>query len=230
MRRLYFLSDLHLEVKGNIGVKYLFKPTEGYRNFLALCGDIGNPFSKEYREFLDNHSKLYEKIFLILGNHEYYYNNIEDVDAEMLKIKESYSNIIPLQKETINIDDDITVAGCTLWTEVDESAEKIVNDYTKIYTGDLKIKYLDILSKHYDMREWIEEQTKNIQSKNIQSKKNRKIIMLTHHAPSKKMLNSKYFNDSTNICYASDCEDLIKDPIILWISGHTHHSTKQIIM
>lgn len=49
-----------------------------------------------------------------------------------------------------------------------------------------------------------------------------KTIVVTHHAPSYKMLDKK--NKTLNSYYATDLEHLFKPPLVAWFSGHTHVS------
>jgi predicted phosphodiesterase len=45
------------------------------------------------------------------------------------------------------------------------------------------------------------------------------VVVITHHIPS---YFEKSHMDRTIECFASDCDDLIKPPVKLWIYGHTH--------
>lgn len=69
---------------------------------------------------------------------------------------------------------------------------------------------------------WLKEQIKLTPSKE-------KVIIVTHHAPSIKMIDKKYHNDPLSHCYYSDLESLCKRPVIAWFSGHTHGSTSHYI-
>jgi hypothetical protein len=56
--------------------------------------------------------------------------------------------------------------------------------------------------------------------------------MITHHLPSYDLIDEKYKTvnlNSVNQCFASNTDNLIKEPIILWIFGHTHQPTEKII-
>jgi predicted phosphodiesterase len=51
------------------------------------------------------------------------------------------------------------------------------------------------------------------------------IIMITHHLPSFKLIHSDFLTDkykNYNQCFASNCDQYFKDPIKIWIFGHTH--------
>nr|AEX62620.1 putative metallo-dependent phosphatase [Moumouvirus Monve] len=77
MRILKYASDLHLEHLDNIYKPKIielwnFNTSEKDEYFLALVGDIGNPFQKNLELFLENVSSKYSLVFYIPGNHEYY--------------------------------------------------------------------------------------------------------------------------------------------------------------
>ena len=80
------MSDIHLELRNNIPT---IKPIDD-NSYLALCGDIGNPFLPQYNKFLGIHSKLFVHILIVSGNHEYYSweedRTIEVIDEEIDKI------------------------------------------------------------------------------------------------------------------------------------------------
>jgi len=253
-RRLYFISDIHHEMlKPVTSSKIEIVPIENdnCRNFLALCGDIGNPFDDKYRNFISRHSKRFERIFIVSGNHEYYSNGkqrtIDKIDEQLMHLSNEFENVHFLQKTTFSVEDTIFL-GCTLWTEADQFIEDNMNDYNRIYIdeegkrahfkylnsgtnfGGYKtrkkyiredrrlIKYMDIYSLHHDMKFWIGETLENIKE-NI---KDKKVIVLTHHAPSFKMLQGLKHDERFVYGYASDCEKYFQDPLIAWISGHTH--------
>lgn len=63
------LSDLHLEV----GQQYSSFEIPTSAPFLILAGDIGRLIDyHSYLAFLALHTRRFEKVFLILGNHEFY--------------------------------------------------------------------------------------------------------------------------------------------------------------
>lgn len=251
-KRLYFISDLHHELlKPTSSSKIEITPIESdnCRNFLALCGDIGNPFDDKYQAFISKHAQIFEKIFIISGNHEYYSNKkqktIEKIDEQLQSFCSKFGNVHFLQKSTIEIDDTVFL-GCTLWTEADQFVEDNMNDYNRIYIDDEDkrahfkylnsgtnfggyktrkkyiregrrlIKHMDIYALHHEMKFWIGKTLKEI------ALKNKKAIVLTHHAPSFKMLDGLKHDERFAYGYASDCTKYFQHPLIAWISGHTH--------
>jgi predicted phosphodiesterase len=49
------------------------------------------------------------------------------------------------------------------------------------------------------------------------------VVVMTHHLPSMDLIDEKYKGYvDYNPFFASDCSELLKDPVKIWISGHTH--------
>lgn len=225
MKKLQYVSDIHLELRKIDDIPTI-QPIDA-NAYLALCGDIGNPFLPNYKKFLGIHSKLFIHILIVSGNHEYYTNttkrSMEMVNKEINTICLSYPNITYLNKSKIIIGNTKFI-GCTLWSDVSNIktlAENIMNDYKHIYvTGSRKINLLkaeNVISLNKNMKDWIQKQLVKI------SDKYNKIIILTHHAPSFKMLSH---DDIYSPCYGNDMDNLMSSYISHWISGHTHDSIK----
>ena len=67
--RIQVLSDLHLEV----GQQYSTYTFPASAPFLLLAGDIGRLIDYDaYLGFLEAQVARYKKVFLVLGNHEFY--------------------------------------------------------------------------------------------------------------------------------------------------------------
>ena len=52
--------------------------------FLALLGDIGLVTTAEYKNFLLDMADKFEKVFVILGNHEFYHGNYAGTRKRLL--------------------------------------------------------------------------------------------------------------------------------------------------
>lgn len=269
-RRLFYVSDIHLELRKDKLVNDITiiprasdKPV---RNFLALCGDIGCPFHPNYEKLMERHSPLYERIFIITGNHEYYTSKkqrtMAEVEAKLRELVAAFPNVTFLHTNEPYLVDDTLFVGCPLWTPVGGEAETYMNDYRKIYVydasekprhistaiegdgmfsyqtnsmGQVRKKWIkagrrllrgyDVIQMYGIMSTYLEEMVAmdftNLDSA-LDKEKIQKIIILTHHAPSYKMIQQKYPTDSTFNAYASDMEYLFKPPVVCWISGHTH--------
>ena len=68
------------------------------------------------------------------------------------------------------------------------------------------------------MKEWLQKQIDKFDPTDSNQTYDN-IIILTHHAPTFKLLN---ISDLYSPCYGTDCENLMGPPVSHWISGHTH--------
>jgi hypothetical protein len=58
------------------------------------------------------------------------------------------------------------------------------------------------------------------------------IVILTHHLPSYELIDDKFKVigiNKFNQCFASDCSEFFKEPVKLWLYGHTHKPKVAII-
>jgi predicted phosphodiesterase len=217
--KIQYISDIHLE---HYGENFLKLPVVA--EYLALVGDIGYPSRNNYKEFIKWCSENYMKVFLILGNHEYYYEeNMDNSKAIVLEIISNYDNIYLLDNDKIEVED-YTILGTTLWSCVPEEAssvvEKYVNDYHNINIYGMPINNIDITNNFFNKNvKWLEKELNEAQENN------RKFIILTHHAPLiEKTSDPKYeiHDRQLNYAFSSDLSYLMKEPIKAWIFGHTH--------
>jgi len=73
--RIQVVSDLHLDVNPRRNVKYNINPSAPY---LALAGDIAELKNCHILfPFLMEMCNKFEKVFYVMGNHEYYTNKFE---------------------------------------------------------------------------------------------------------------------------------------------------------
>jgi len=221
--KFQYLSDIHLETHTFPHQTWSkIKPCAPY---LIIAGDLGNVFDQWYKRFLSEVSSQFKYVFLISGNHEYYYvkgHFISDtdqwmsyVDQEIEKITKGFKNVIFLQNKLFLIPDThIAVYGTTLWSDIldDERSDirKYINDYNKIpnfttgkssqlYRQNVK-KLLSALDDHPDY----------------------KFIVISHHLPSYDLIASKYLNCGLNSAFTSQIELAKREQILAWVAGHTH--------
>ena len=130
--------------------------------------------------------------------------------------------------------------GCTLWSDISSVSsivENMMNDYKNIYINSEvsvgrkvnfsnnyinKTRYIrpwrrllssqDVINYHIQMKNFLINEISN-------SDMETNLIVITHHAPSFKMLD---ISDNLSCCYGSYCDDLMVEPVKYWISGHTH--------
>ncbi len=227
--KIKYFSDLHLEflpqLKSGWVEKLLKNNSTDLTNsidVLVLAGDIGDPFSTMYKEFLIQINQLFPRTYLITGNHEYYNKNkksqsIESIDLIIKDIIESLSlsNI----KFLSNSYDDwggFRFVGSTLWSKI-INQRYLINDFEIIKNMTVQ-KYNSL---HLESKNFIEQ---TILSSELP------IIMITHHLPSYSLIDPKYAScGEYNQCFASDLDHLITSPIKAWFYGHTHTPNYKIV-
>lgn len=216
--KLRILSDIHLEFTKN-GIKWINQliPTTVTNNILILAGDIGNPTSKLYKQFIATIAPLYYKVILISGNHEMYQNTLnhrngeikrygltmEQIDNTLYELTKNYDNVHYLQKDEVIIDN-IRFLGCTLWT--DPTSDRSINDYVYIRDFDSTIRK----QLYNDHKTWL--------TNKLSEPTTLRTIVITHHLPSEQLLSVHSKHDCF---YYTDLEELI-NKVDYWICGHSH--------
>lgn len=215
----HIISDIHLEfryysMKSHINKNNRNGIPENEEINLILAGDIGYPEQQTFKDFIESVSKLYDNVFVIAGNHEYYKKDIDDTKKLLKEVYDTYENIYFLDNQVV-VHNDVHIIGSTLWSYVDEKdpARKYpINDYN--YIKNFTIDESNRLYK--ECKEFLETSI----SKSNQEAKN--CIVITHHIPSFSLIDPMYKDGEINSYFASNCDDLIKKPIKLWVYGHTH--------
>jgi Icc-related predicted phosphoesterase len=54
-------------------------------------------------------------------------------------------------------------------------------------------------------------------------------VVVTHHLPHPNSVHPRYTGDSLNPSFASDLSALVREPVKLWIHGHTHESMDYVV-
>jgi predicted phosphohydrolase len=209
---LQYCSDIHLEYKShNNWLKF-----KRIGKYLALCGDIGNPFSISYQQLIHHASDSYEKTYILTGNHEYWQSEkkytMNDVDYKINEICNKYNNIHFLNDKNIQYLEGYKIVGCTLWT----NRKIISNDNNNIFIQNNKnISIGEINKLHYSHKKFI---FNNIKTQHP-------TIVLTHHLPSYQLVAEKYKTDyykSRQELINNNLDSYINYPIKYWLCGHSH--------
>jgi hypothetical protein len=239
---LQYISDIHLEKDSSISFSNLLNPSAVD---LALCGDIGDPYSPIYEEFLKWCSTRWNRVFLISGNHEYFLDRpdinktVEKIDEHIKHLcKKVSSNVYFLQKDVVLIDTyKIAIIGATLWSAPDL---RIWDRLTSGFIGDpgLRGEYnaifkrdentnmmrpyhpIDITSLHMEHKYFI---SKMLGPFETVIPADYRVIVLTHHLPSFSMNPPEFALHPLCSCYASAMDAMIKEPVVAWLCGHSHN-------
>ena len=120
--RIHLLSDLHLDFAE---WNWSLTPLKGEADICILAGDISNKKEDAF-QWLTMYLKLTEgrPIIMVLGNHDFYNSTMEDIlkywqDCELVKS----GNVILLENNMTTLFG-VTIAGCTLWTDMVDPSKK----------------------------------------------------------------------------------------------------------
>lgn len=233
--RLQFVSDLHTEF---LAPKYkcfhmskiLPKPVAPA---IALLGDIGYPFEAGYAQVIAYCAANWERVFVVLGNHEYYQGHAKrtmpEIEAQASRICEQYSNVT-CAVGCIQIEyNGVQLLLATLWSDLGATAEErsfalLMNDYKSIFvncgqnagTGKIRRRLVtpaDLQKVHEDTRDWLTQELREYDELQMPT------VVLTHHAPTFLLAEGS----SMTRAYASDLEHLMLPKTVAWLSGHTHN-------
>lgn len=230
--RIRILSDLHLDI--NVGLRLGLKDKD---TFTVICGDISGYFSKTSK-WLDRNIK--NGVF-VAGNHMLYNRSGHSLQYQLRQ----YSNKYPLSasvsflNNSYKIVDDTVFVGGTLWTDYclfginkkDISkwvALRNMNDfrYGRFNPND-NLEH----EKKSQLRKLSPEDCEEMFHRTVaciddvcHRFSDKKIVVVTHHAPSEQSISVVYRNDILNPAFASNLEDFILDHpnIKLWCHGHIH--------
>ncbi len=221
--RIQVVSDIHLEMRGGTA-----PPIGISAEVLALCGDIGYPELAAYADFIGWASSRYTHVFVISGNHEYWSKKTatEDMDKLIKEICSRFPNVTPLINSVITVNtktQSFDIFGATFWTDTSSQSGIVrwgMSDYKKITIRVDK----DGLRKRKPIMPFdtslMHRNTVACLKAFLKTAKN-PVIVLSHHLPSKKC--SK-IHDEMTIAYASNLDELLEPPVILWAHGHSHQS------
>jgi len=199
-------------------------------NYIALLGDICTiQFKDRLKEFFTYIKSLgYRGVFYLPGNHEFYSKkSVLEIDLELSELC-TQNNVIYLNKRTFDVNENLRIAGCTLWSHVLDNQRSVPemkgsSDFKMIHVNNSTITFDEYNSLHEDHINFLNEEI-------IRAKEEQKqLIVFTHHKPTLErgklphgattMFQS---NENTSSIFESNCDHLFIDPVIAWFYGHTH--------
>jgi predicted phosphohydrolase len=220
--KIQLLSDLHLE-KLEFGIYNIINNENS--DVLIIVGDIDDLEDiNRYNNFIKQVSKLYKLVFIVKGNHECYNKTIDETDAIISNVCNQYNNIIYLNKTYYDINENIRIVGCCFWSKIlDEQKEDIVKNI-----GNFK-----------NIKSWSVEKNNKIHDEELLFIKeqmecskinNKKLIIATHYSPSiNHTINPRFIDCPMSSAYYSNLDELLDEPVIAYVYGHTHQSLNKKI-
>ena len=233
------LSDLHLEV----GQQYEQFHIPAKAPTLVLAGDIGRLIDYDnYLGFLVKQTESFERVYLVLGNHEFYGMSFDEgiANARQLEKEPVLAGRLVLlhQKRWDDAASGITVLGCTLWSKIPPQSANVtaakINDFKKIKQWTVEAHNARFTS---DLA-WLEKELREISSTQRATPTGsgagtaRSVLVVTHHAPCIQGTSSP--KDGDNPWSAAFATDIIDDHkwrnsgIGCWVFGHTHYTTDMV--
>lgn len=231
--KIQYVSDIHLEL---LKIFPKIKKISNCEN-LILAGDIGFPKSIIYKDFINYCSNTWKNTFVLFGNHEY--RNKENNKFTMTEIEQEIitfpKNVYCINnktfylykdfnvKESISAKDSncIKIIGSTLWSNINDTTAKNLNDYKRIYTTESLLtpqitRLLFITNKEYIIKE-------------LNNEPEIQCIIVTHHG-THSLCHGYYYGSKYESGYCTYIPELFKNKnLIACINGHTHSSINIIL-
>jgi predicted phosphodiesterase len=222
--KIQIASDLHLEFYEDNNLKFeeILKPSA---SILILAGDIlylknVGILSSSFVKYLESN---WERVIIVLGNHDYYNMNYNDSrDQKWFKsINYDFANIEIVNNSSVTIDD-ITFICSTLWSDTPTPYEFVVSKYIADYSQikEVDVNTINMLNK--DAIKYIKDELKTVDN----------AVIVSHHLPTWECVSTQYKNDNLTYAFANNLDDLMldySDKIKAWIHGHSHDFKDEII-
>jgi hypothetical protein len=236
MPRLRIISDLHLEC-----LPWSYHPAG--EDLLILAGDVADfsPRGRSRRQQLwCEIDRAQIPAVYVLGNHEGYGAMIARDTLVATLRAELPPRVRILDREGIEVLG-LHLLGCTLWTDFSLSenigkharglsaherglrCEQEINDFVHLYLrqpqsqpGQLhQVRAADMAVWHHEERAWLDQAIAHAHLPTV---------VITHFLPAPKSILPQYRDNVLNAYFATDCRELFRPPVRLWVHGHTHGS------
>jgi predicted phosphodiesterase len=216
--KLWIMSDLHLDV--NARHPYALPDPRPDHDAVVIAGDIQAGMADAVR-WIAREGLNERPVVYVGGNHEFYGRDRLRGLQEGLEEAGRQPNIRILERRSLSIGG-VLFVGCTLWTDYElfgdvglamAHAATGLNDHRLIRHGKGFWMPGDAAAEHQEARAFIHGQ--------IDQPGTRKVVVVTHHAPSLRSAAARWQRDLLTAAFASDCK-LLADRVTLWVHGHMH--------
>lgn len=210
--KLLAMSDIHVERHGH-PTKFI-DSIKSKVDVFVIAGDFV-PLSTSYAgKVIDAVCRRFPHVIYVLGNHEYYGSNYQEIQDIVAEYDSQYRNLHILDKSTITIDG-VTFAGATTWFGDNPFLifdKKNLHDYSQIK----------------DLDDWVFRENKNDLEfwQNVEAD-----IWISHHAPCSLSVDDRFKGQTFNHFFVEEKLGRIildKQPK-LHIHGHCHSSSDYFI-
>lgn len=207
--KIFLCSDLHLDTyKDPYTIIDLICSKAPLVNVLVLAGDTAEGRNSIWLEAMRIFADHFNQVVFTLSNH-FYYGSGSEIESVAYKA-DSWSNTHLLNCNTINING-ISFGGGAMWFRPDP----LNNFYRRALSDFSQIKNFDpwVYEENAKFLKWLYNLT------------DAPDVMVTHHVPSNKCINSRFLKSIINRFFVCDIEDWIVDKQpMLFFNGHSHYS------
>lgn len=219
--RVHILSDLHLEFAP-------FIPNNVDSDVVILAGDV-HTGTNGIKWILQTFSD--KPVIYVLGNHEFYGQKLQKLIGNIKEIAQG-TNVHVLDNDQTEVGN-VVFLGATLWSDFRLMGDPVVagaiaqagmNDSRRIRLLPNYRRFLpkDARAFHAQSLQWLGNQMDGVRGK--------KIVVVTHHAPSPRSIPTRFERDPLNAAFASNLDHFVAGyGAALWIHGHIHHHSDYTI-
>jgi predicted phosphodiesterase len=171
---------------------------------LILAGDVATPKTiNRLIDFLQAITSDYDKIFYVLGNHEYYQAGTSI--ALYREVVSQVPNVVLLENEQVDWSG-LTIFGTTMWSDIQPGAYYSMNDCNFLSLEEYR-------KRHQQAKEAIMA----LAPASID-------VMITHHMPSHALTHERYrkYGTSMQSAFSTDMSGAFDRVKQFWCFGHTH--------
>ena len=215
MVNIQIASDLHIEYESDSVLDPLDFITPS-ADILILAGDIGSFYKfEQLATFIQVLCEHFQFVLYVPGNHEWYIVqgqkpiSLSLLKERMRKIENSISNLYILDRNSVLIGN-LCIAGATLWSNPQCQVPPFIVRIHGMRTREYKIKHKQDLK-------YIKTMIKYCKNEGY------KLFVVTHHPPTRKVLDNNSKRKKFSSLYVNDLDYLInKNNINTWVCGHVH--------
>lgn len=215
MVKVQIVSDLHIEYNNSQKLDPL-SFIDPSADILIMAGDIGNLYKDEQlKDFLEKVCLYFDLVLYVPGNWEYYMVSgyppmtMNNLMYKLISMTKNIKNLRILDNSSILIDD-VCIAGCTLWSDLNIELPKYIVRIHKVNTETYKLMYEKSVKYIKKIIGYCQE-------------KKYKLVMVTHHCPTYETLAKSSKSEKLYSLYSSHLDALLKKDLVhTWICGHTH--------
>lgn len=205
-KTLRLLSDIHLEFHKDPTKFIQWVKQLPSCDALILAGDVATPKTiPKLVEFLQAVTRDYDKIFYVLGNHEYYHPGT--TIGQYREAVNEVPNVVLLENEQVEWSG-YQFFGTTMWSDIQPGAYYSMNDCNFLSLEEYR-------KRHQQAKEAIMA----LDPQSID-------VMITHHMPSPALTHERYrkYGTSMQSAFSTDMSTVF-DRVRsggCWVFGHTH--------